>query len=126
MLGVSRSSRHSLARSFTSIAPCIRTPIFFGKTLDYRIDSANGDCGVLYAAPGIEGAFVETFTQELGRTSVSLKALHERPLALIHVKRPLRFVELYAKGGQMRLGLDGRILYRLLRRGVGMVERTAP
>jgi hypothetical protein len=47
--------------------------MFFGKTLDYRFDSAKGDSGVLYAAPALEGAFVETFMQELGRTSVSLK-----------------------------------------------------
>jgi hypothetical protein len=41
-----------------------KTPIFFGRTLDYRFDSASGECGVLYAAPGLEGAFVETFMQE--------------------------------------------------------------
>ena len=86
-----------------------KTPIFFGKTLDYRFDSASGECGVLYAAPGLDGAFVETFMQELGRTSVSLKELAERPIALIRLKRPLRFIDLCAKGGQMRLGLDGRI-----------------
>ena len=86
-----------------------KTPIFFGKTLDYRFDSASGECGVLYAAPGIDGAFVETFMQELGRTSVSLKELAERPIALIRLNRPLRFIDLCAKGGQMRLGLDGRI-----------------
>ena len=86
-----------------------KTPMFFGKTLDYRFDSASGECGVLYAAPGLDGAFVETFMQELGRTSVSLKELAERPVALIHPKRPLRFIDLCAKGGQMRLGLDGRI-----------------
>lgn len=86
-----------------------KSPMFFGKTLNYRFDSARGDCGVLYAAPSLEGAFVETFMQELGRTSVSLKELQERPVALIHANRPLRFVDLHAKGGQMRLGLDGRI-----------------
>ena len=86
-----------------------KTPMFFGKTLDYRFDSASGECGVLYAAPVLEGAFVETFMQELGRTSVSLKELRERPVALIRPKRPLRFIDLYAEGGQMRLGLDGRI-----------------
>lgn len=86
-----------------------KTPMFFGKTLDYRFDSAKGDCGVLYAAPALEGAFVETFMQELGRTSISLKELHERPIALIRATRPLRFLDLYAKGGQMRPGLDGRI-----------------
>jgi hypothetical protein len=86
-----------------------KTPMFFGKTLDYRFDSASGDCGVLYAAPALEGAFVETFMQELGRTSVSMKELHERPVALIHTKRALRFIDLCAQGGQMRLGLDGRI-----------------
>jgi len=86
-----------------------KTPIFFGKTLNYRFDSASGECGVLYAAPGLEGAFVETFMQELGRVSVSLHELRERPVALLHAKRPLRFIDLCAKGGQMRLGLDGRI-----------------
>ena len=86
-----------------------KTPMFFGKTLDYRFDSASGDCGVLYAAQTLEGAFVETFMQELGRTSVSMKELHERPVALIHTKQPLRFIDLYTIGGQMRLGLDGRI-----------------
>ena len=30
-------------------------------------------------------------------------------MALIRPKRPLRFIDLYAEGGQMRLGLDGRI-----------------
>jgi hypothetical protein len=85
------------------------SPMFFGRTRDYRFDSASGDCGVLYAAPDLAGAFVETFMQELGRTSVSMRELHERPIALIHTKRPLRFIDLHAKGGQMRLGLDGRI-----------------
>lgn len=83
--------------------------MFFGRTGNYRFDSASGDCGVLYAAPDLDGAFVETFMQELGRTSVSMKELHERPIAWISTKRPLRFIDLYAKGGQMRLGLDGRI-----------------
>jgi hypothetical protein len=31
--------------------------MFFGKTLDYRFDSASGECGVLYAVPGLDGAF---------------------------------------------------------------------
>jgi hypothetical protein len=86
-----------------------KTPMFFGKTLDYRFDSASGECGVLYAAPSLNGAFVETFMQELGRTSISLKELSARPVALIYSKRPLRFIDLCAIGGQMRLGLDGRI-----------------
>lgn len=86
-----------------------KSPMFFGKTLDYRFDSASGDCGVLYASPELAGAFVETFMQELGRTSVSIKELRERPVALIYPQRPLRFIDLFAKGGQMRLGLDGRI-----------------
>jgi hypothetical protein len=86
-----------------------KTPMFFGKTLNYRFDSASCECGVLYAAPGLAGAFVETFMQELGRTSVSLKELRDRPVALIRPKRPLRFIDLCAPGGQMRLGLNGRI-----------------
>jgi hypothetical protein len=86
-----------------------KTPMFFGKTLDYRFDSAARACGVLYASPELEGAFVETFMQELGRTSVSMQELRNRPVATIHPTRPLRFVDLCAKGGQMRLGLDGRI-----------------
>ena len=86
-----------------------KTPMFFGKTLDYRFDSASGACGVLYASPELDGAFVETFMQELGRTSVSMQELRERPVATIHSARPLRFIDLCAKGGQMRLGLDGRI-----------------
>jgi len=49
-----------------------KTPMFFGKTLDYRFDSSSGECGVLYASPELDGAFVETFMQELGRVSVSL------------------------------------------------------
>lgn len=86
-----------------------KTPMFFGRTLDYRFDSAAGACGVLYASPELAGAFVETFMQELGRISVSLQELRERPVATIHPARPLRFIDLCAKGGQMRLGLDGRI-----------------
>lgn len=86
-----------------------KIPMFFGRTLDYRFDSASGDCGVLYASPELAGAFAETFMQELGRTSVSIKELRERPVALILPRRPLRLIDLFAKGGQMRLGLDGRI-----------------
>jgi hypothetical protein len=85
------------------------SPIHFGRSQDFRFDSVTGDCGVLYAATHLEGAFVETFMQELGRTTVSLKELKDRPVALIHSNRPLRFIDLCAKGGQMRLGLDGRI-----------------
>ncbi|HEY4354390.1 MAG TPA: RES family NAD+ phosphorylase [Acidobacteriaceae bacterium] len=84
-------------------------PMFFGRTGNYRFDSATGDCGVLYAAPELDGAWVETFMQELGRTTVSLKELSERPVAIINTKRPLNFIDLFARGGQMRLGLDGRI-----------------
>ena len=86
-----------------------KSPMFFGKTLDYRFDSASGECGVLYASQELGGAFVETFMQELGKTSVSMKELRERPVALIYAKRPLRLLDLFARGGQMRLGLDGRI-----------------
>jgi hypothetical protein len=64
---------------------------------------------VLYASQELGGAFVETFMQELGKTSVSMKELRERPVALIYAKRPLRLLDLFARGGQMRLGLDGRI-----------------
>jgi hypothetical protein len=85
------------------------TPMFFGKTRDYRFDSASRAYGVLYASPELEGAFVETFMQKHGRTSVSMKELRERPIATIHSARPLRFIDLCAKGSQMRLGLDGRI-----------------
>lgn len=63
--------------------------MFFGKTLDYRFDSASGECGVLYASQELGGAFVETFMQELGKTSISMKELRERPVALIYAKRPL-------------------------------------
>jgi hypothetical protein len=47
--------------------------------------------------------------QELGRTTVSAKELSVRPIAVIPTKRPLQFIDLCAKGGQMKLGLDGRI-----------------
>ncbi len=83
-----------------------KSPIFFGKTLDYRFDSVAWACGVLYASPQLEGAFVETFMQELGRTSVSIPELRDRPVAKIYTNRPLRFIDLCAKGGQMRLGPD--------------------
>ncbi len=72
-------------------------------------DVAYQDSGDLIGLLQKSVAFVETFMQELGRTSVSIKELHERPVALIRAKRPLRFIDLCAKGGQMRLGLDGRI-----------------
>lgn len=85
------------------------SPMFFGKTLDYRFDSASGACGVLYASPVLEGAFVETFMQELGRATISKKELQERLVAILRPKRTLRFIDLVAKGSQMRLGLDGRI-----------------
>jgi hypothetical protein len=90
-----------------------------------RFGSASGECGVLYAAPGLAGAFVETFMQELGRTSVSLKELRDRPVAPIRPKRPLRFINLCAPGGQMRLGLDGRICTGSYGRGATRTE-TSP
>lgn len=64
---------------------------------------------MLYASPLLDGAWVETFMQELGRTTVSTKELSERPIAVIEPKRPLRLIDLCARGGQMKLGLDGRI-----------------
>jgi hypothetical protein len=85
------------------------SPMFFGRTLDCRFDSARGDCGILYASPLLDGAWVETFMQELGRTTVSAKELSARQIAEIRTNRPLYFIDLYAKGGQMKLGLDGRI-----------------
>jgi hypothetical protein len=77
-----------------------KSPMFFGKTLDYRFDSASGDCGVLYASSVLAGAFVETFMQELGRTSVSIKELRERPVALIYPRRPLRFIDCSLKAAR--------------------------
>jgi hypothetical protein len=68
-----------------------KSPMFFGKTLNYRFDSASGDCGVLYASPLLEGAFVETFLQELGRATVTKAELRERPVALIRSRRHLLF-----------------------------------
>jgi hypothetical protein len=55
---------------------------------------------MLYASPELGGAFVETFMQELGKTSVSMKELQERPAALIYTKRPLRLLDLFARGGR--------------------------
>jgi hypothetical protein len=86
-----------------------KSPMFFGKTLNYRFDSASGDCGVLYASPLLEGAFVETFMQELGRATVTKAELRERPVALIRSRRHLRLIDLKKRGGLMRLGMDGRI-----------------
>ena len=34
-----------------------KSPMFFGKTLDYRFDSASSECGVLYASPELASAF---------------------------------------------------------------------
>jgi hypothetical protein len=74
-----------------------------------RYDSASGRFGVLYAAQGFEGAFVETVLRHPGNPLVSLSEIEARALSALAIDAEIRLVDLTGPG-LSRLGLDARLL----------------
>src|SRR2546428_158511 len=67
-----------------------RDPIYFGRSSRNRFDAPNGEFGVMYCAEDQWGAFIETFGQSTGVSSVTVNSLVANPLARISLSRPLR------------------------------------
>jgi hypothetical protein len=84
-------------------------PLHFGRAARYRFDAPAGEFGVLYCAQDEWGAFIETFGQSTGISTVSVSSLTANPLAKLSLNRPLRVVDLAASGGLARAGADARL-----------------
>jgi hypothetical protein len=86
-----------------------RNPIYFGRSARNRFDAPNGEFGVMYCAEDQWGAFIETFGQSTGVSSVTVNSLVANPLARISLSRPLRVIDFAASGGLTRVGADARL-----------------
>jgi hypothetical protein len=84
-------------------------PLHFGRAARYRFDAPAGEFGVLYCAEDEWGAFIETFGQSTGVSTVSVNSLTANPLARVALSRPLRVVDFAASGGLTRVGADARL-----------------
>lgn len=83
-------------------------PIHFGRTGVNRFDLINGKTGVCYVAADEAGAFIETLGQTTGTRILTWSALRSRGIAELHVRRPLRLVDLTGNG-LARIGADERL-----------------
>jgi hypothetical protein len=84
-------------------------PLFFGRTGGHRFDCPHPrEFGVLYLAAKVDGAFIETFGHNTGKTVVAEVELRERGLARVRSGRKLRVVNLTGKG-LASLGADNRL-----------------
>lgn len=63
----------------------------------------------MYCAEDEWGAFIETFGQATGMSSVTSRSLVERPVARLDLSRPLTAIDLFASGGLARVGADARL-----------------
>jgi hypothetical protein len=84
-------------------------PLHCGRAARYRFDAPAGEFGVLYCAEDEWGAFIETFDQSTGISTVSVSSLTANPLAKLSLSRPLRVVDFAASGGLTRAGADARL-----------------
>jgi hypothetical protein len=84
-------------------------PLHFGRDARYRFDAPAREFGVLYCAEDAWGAFIETFGQSTGISTVSVRSLTAHPLARLSFSRSLRVVDFAASGGLARAGADARI-----------------
>ena len=83
-------------------------PVFFSKSGLGRFDAPAGEFGTLYAGGDEYGAFIETFGHATGVRFVTEGELRARALAVLHVKRPLRLVDLRGEG-LARVGADSEL-----------------
>jgi hypothetical protein len=86
-----------------------RSPLHFGRAARHRFDAPAGEFGVLYCARDEWGAFIETFGQSTGISTVSVHSLTANPLATLSLDRPIRVVDFSASGGLTRAGADARL-----------------
>jgi hypothetical protein len=84
-------------------------PLHFGRAARYRFDAPAAEFGVLYCAEDEWGAFIETFGQSTGISTVSVNSLTANPLARVSLRRRLRVVDFAASGGLTRVGADARL-----------------
>jgi hypothetical protein len=86
-----------------------REPLFSGRAARNRFDAPGGEFGVLYCAGDEWGAFIETFGQATGISSVTVTSLVANRLAKIAVDRPLKLADFAASGGLAAVGADARV-----------------
>ena len=87
-----------------------RAPIYFGRTsARSRFVAPAGEFGVLYCAEDEWGAFIETFGQATGVSSVTVSSLAANPMAKIALSRPLQVMDFASSGGLARVGADARL-----------------
>lgn len=99
-------------RDWYRVYRCAYGPIFFGRMVTYRFDAPEGEFGVLYMAQSHEAAFIETLggvTRNAAvRNTLQRDDLGQRCWAVIRAARPLRLVDLTARG-LARISADERL-----------------
>ena len=86
-----------------------RSPIFYGKSGQYRFDAPDATYGVLYAGCDAFCAFVESLIQIPNRRVVTTTALKAKALSELKAVRPLRLIDLTLSGALVRIGADARL-----------------
>jgi hypothetical protein len=87
----------------------IQEPLRLSRSALNRFDDPQMKYGVLYLAEDEHGAFIETFGQSTGITSVTVSALSRRGLVRVEADRALSLMNLADMGGLARVGADGRL-----------------
>lgn len=84
-------------------------PLRLSRSAQNRFDDPQMKYGVLYVAEDEHGAFIETFGQSTGISSITVSALSRRGLVRVEADRPLSLINLVDMGGLARIGADGRL-----------------
>ena len=82
--------------AFNRVHRTAHHPVFFGpganRAPTYRFDSAASEFGVLYIAPGLDAAVVETLLRSPQQRMMSLVEIEKRSVSLVGADRDLRLV----------------------------------
>jgi hypothetical protein len=85
-------------------------PIYFDRSRSGRLNSPDGNYGVLYVAEHLRGAFAETFLRIPGRTLLPLDLIRQKARVRLRVTRELKLIKL-SGAGLARLGATAEVVH---------------
>jgi hypothetical protein len=85
-------------------------PLHFSRGGTSRVNDPGGEFGVLYAADGFPGAFIETFGRRLDVRSITASSLRTTGVAAVTARSPLKLIDLASTGALARLSADAQLM----------------
>jgi len=73
-------------------------PIYYDRSRDGRLNTPDGDYGVLYAAQTVKGAFAETFLRSPGRRQIDPNLIARKAYVRLKLVRKLNLIDFDGPG----------------------------